>query len=170
MFGIGMSEILMILVVVLVLFGPSKLPEIARTIGKGLREMRRASDDLRTAIMVDDIDKPAGPTQPVSRRLSKTSDSEVQDADYDDDHNEFGQKISEAVSRDEPLDEAANVENAAHSDAAKVNLEELVATAEKTAREQEEKQERELAESGDDVAKDGSGTSSGSESEKDQKA
>jgi len=47
MFGLGMGEILIILVLALVLLGPDKLPEAAKQIGKGLRDFRRATDDLR---------------------------------------------------------------------------------------------------------------------------
>ncbi len=54
-FGIGFSEVLLILVVVLLVVGPQKLPEIARTLGKGVRMARRASQELRDAIEVDEI-------------------------------------------------------------------------------------------------------------------
>jgi sec-independent protein translocase protein TatB len=47
MFGLGFGEILIILVLALVLLGPSKLPEAAKQLGKGLREFKKATDDLR---------------------------------------------------------------------------------------------------------------------------
>jgi Tat protein translocase TatB subunit len=47
MFGIGMTELLVILVVGLLVIGPKKLPELARSLGKGLAEFRRASNDMR---------------------------------------------------------------------------------------------------------------------------
>lgn len=51
MFGsIGGSELLIIMLIVLVVFGPKKLPELGRTIGKGLGEFRRASNDLRRSL------------------------------------------------------------------------------------------------------------------------
>ena len=50
MFGIGFPELVLILVVGLIVFGPGKLPEVARQIGKGLREFRRASAALQQAI------------------------------------------------------------------------------------------------------------------------
>lgn len=57
MFGIGIQEALVILAVALLVLGPTKLPGVARTLGKGLRELRKASDDLRTALMFDDEDE-----------------------------------------------------------------------------------------------------------------
>ena len=51
MFGsIGGTELLIILVIALVMFGPKRLPELGRTIGKGLGEFRRASNDLKRSL------------------------------------------------------------------------------------------------------------------------
>ena len=50
MFGIGVPELILILVVGLIVFGPGKLPEMGRTLGKGIREFRRASNALTAAI------------------------------------------------------------------------------------------------------------------------
>lgn len=57
MFGIGMSEMLVILGVALLVFGPTELPQIAKKIAKGMREVRRASDELRRSIDIDDDDE-----------------------------------------------------------------------------------------------------------------
>ena len=47
MFGLGFGEIVIILVLALVLLGPQKLPEVAKQLGKGLRDFKRATDDLK---------------------------------------------------------------------------------------------------------------------------
>ena len=46
MFGLGGQELMLILLVVLLFFGPSKLPELARGIGKGMKEFKKAQADL----------------------------------------------------------------------------------------------------------------------------
>lgn len=51
---IGLWEILLVLVVALVIFGPNKLPEMGRSIGNGLKEFRKATKDLKDSISLDD--------------------------------------------------------------------------------------------------------------------
>ncbi len=50
MFGIGFQEMLVILVVVLIFFGPKRLPDLAKSIGKGIAEFKKASDEVRKGI------------------------------------------------------------------------------------------------------------------------
>jgi sec-independent protein translocase protein TatB len=65
MFGIGMTELLVILAVALIVFGPTRLPELARSLGRAMNEFRRASTDLRQTFRdaVEDP-KPAAPAAP----------------------------------------------------------------------------------------------------------
>ena len=69
MFGIGAPELVLILIVGLIVFGPGKLPEMGRTLGKGLREFRKASNALTTAINTPDP-PPAPPAQNTAAQQS----------------------------------------------------------------------------------------------------
>jgi TatA/E family protein of Tat protein translocase len=68
MFGssLGFPELVFILVLALLIFGPKRLPEIGRTLGKGLSEFRRATNDLKRTIesevaLEDDRETPRRP-------------------------------------------------------------------------------------------------------------
>lgn len=50
MFGIGSTELLIILVVAIVVIGPKKLPEMMRTLGKGMAEFKRVSTDVKDTL------------------------------------------------------------------------------------------------------------------------
>lgn len=50
MFNLGLSEIILISIIALIFIGPKQLPEIARTLGRALNELKRASEDLTGSI------------------------------------------------------------------------------------------------------------------------
>jgi sec-independent protein translocase protein TatB len=81
MFGIGPLELTVILVVALLVMGPKKLPELARTLGRGLAEFRRASNDLKRSIDMDledhKIEPPAGPAQTGVSNVASKKGQEV---------------------------------------------------------------------------------------------
>lgn len=54
--NLGMPELMMIMLLALLLFGPKKLPEIGKQVGKALGEFKRASNDLKRSIQ-DEVDK-----------------------------------------------------------------------------------------------------------------
>ncbi len=55
--NIGMGELLIILLVVLVLFGAKKIPDLAQGMGKGIREFKKAVKDVQDDINISDKDK-----------------------------------------------------------------------------------------------------------------
>jgi len=81
MFGIGMQELAVIFVVALLIFGPKRLPELARTLGKGMAEFRKASNELRRSFSLE-MDNPppkAGPEVVGSREPIAKPDQLVDD-------------------------------------------------------------------------------------------
>jgi TatA/E family protein of Tat protein translocase len=46
MFNIGITELVLILVIALIVFGPSKLPEVSKALGKSMREFRKATNEI----------------------------------------------------------------------------------------------------------------------------
>jgi TatA/E family protein of Tat protein translocase len=67
MFGsLGVPELLLIFVVILIVFGPRRIPEIGRTLGKAMGEFRKATDDLKSTIerevRLEELKKVAPPT------------------------------------------------------------------------------------------------------------
>jgi len=72
MFGLGVPEMIFILLLALLIFGPKKLPEIGRTLGKGMSEFRKASSELTRSINAElSLDEDPTPAQPM-RRTSPT--------------------------------------------------------------------------------------------------
>ena len=65
MFDIGFPEVILILAIALIVFGPKKLPEIGRTLGKTLREFKRASNELMASVRdIENLDDEQAPKSP----------------------------------------------------------------------------------------------------------
>jgi sec-independent protein translocase protein TatA len=79
--NIGAPELIIILVIALLILGPGKLPEVGASIGKSIREFRKASSDINESVKVDTsplppaqppanppaVDTPAASSEPASR-------------------------------------------------------------------------------------------------------
>ena len=74
MFGIGTTEILVILVVALIVLGPKSLPKVARTLGKGLAEFRKVSTDFQRTINTEiELEEREKRKKEAEKRLNKQS-------------------------------------------------------------------------------------------------
>ena len=78
MFGIHPLFIVILLVVVLIIFGPGRLPELGGAIGKGIREFRKATDDIKGEVtrVVDEPRRDSAPAAAATTEPAKT-DSET---------------------------------------------------------------------------------------------
>ncbi len=74
-FDIGATEILLVLIIALIIWGPGRIPEIARTLGRMVHNLRKATFDL-TAEVTKEIDKEEkeSSSQPGKSRGRKTGD------------------------------------------------------------------------------------------------
>ena len=54
MFGIGLPELIIIMAIALIVIGPSKLPDLARALGKGMAEFRKATQEIKDSLDLDE--------------------------------------------------------------------------------------------------------------------
>ncbi|MBI2486910.1 MAG: twin-arginine translocase TatA/TatE family subunit [Deltaproteobacteria bacterium] len=80
MFGIGTSELLIILLIALLVLGPKEIPKIARTLGRGMRELQRAKDELRQTISTE-VEEEKETIKPSNLPENKAEEEEVASAE-----------------------------------------------------------------------------------------
>jgi len=88
MFNIGPPELIVILLVALLIVGPKRLPEVGKSVGKALREIRRQTDEVRSSFEMNLDDDPDDhtedePIRDITASESMASDEEAVDKGWD---------------------------------------------------------------------------------------
>ena len=90
MFGIGMPEMLLILAIALIVIGPKKLPDLAKSLGRAFAEFRRATSELKESLEIDSELKDIKTTfndmsSEIKDAIDVDVDTESKDQEIDDD-------------------------------------------------------------------------------------
>ncbi len=77
---LGLPELILILAIALIIFGPRKLPEIGRSIGKGIREFKQATTEVKKSVSLDDNEEEEKETAPAKEKApAKQASSSVKE-------------------------------------------------------------------------------------------
>ncbi|MGD2150625.1 MAG: twin-arginine translocase TatA/TatE family subunit [Desulfobacterales bacterium] len=105
MFGIGMPEMLLILAIALIVIGPKKLPDLAKSLGRAFAEFRRATSELKDSLEIEDElkevkstfdDMGKGIKEAVDLKIDSKSEDQNLSADIDEAKKEKENKNSES--------------------------------------------------------------------------
>jgi Tat protein translocase TatB subunit len=108
MFGLGMPEIFLILAIALIVIGPKKLPELAKTLGRAMGEFKRSAQDFKKSIDIEttlkDIETPASDLKDIIKDVNKGKETIVEPGDERDmtSENQDINTIPSETSADEP--------------------------------------------------------------------
>jgi len=104
MFGIGMPEMILILAIALIVIGPRKLPDLAKSLGRAFAEFKRATSELKESLEIDDELKEVKSTfddmgKGIKEAMEVKIDSEAEDQDLSADFDEAKKEIKNKNSK-----------------------------------------------------------------------
>lgn len=117
MFGLGMPEILMILAIALIVIGPKKLPDLAKTLGRAMGEFKRSAQDFKRSIDVEttvkdmkDIVDPKIDLEGIIKDTNTKDETSKPDTDSraEDALNKTANNVTDDSPKDEKPDEKDN--------------------------------------------------------------
>jgi Tat protein translocase TatB subunit len=120
MFGIGLPELIVIMVVALIVLGPKKLPDIARALGKGMAEFRKATQEVKESLDLNEglqevkkdlVDSISNLDRPLDlEKGGMSAGGETQSRDFDKVPDSYQEtKEAETLSREKPQEGPAEV-------------------------------------------------------------
>ncbi len=104
MFGLGMPEILMILAIALIVIGPKKLPDLAKTLGRAMGEFKRSAQDFKQSLDVETTVKDMTDIEGITDKKN-TDDKTTSVVKDDDDPEDSADTDTPGNNIDEPLKE-----------------------------------------------------------------